>query len=70
MHGAEYAIATSRRDCPMAKPNGSGVIFCLWYAEAVLKFVKLNTAAQQREAVVQGRSLLLYRFRHNHREVV
>jgi hypothetical protein len=30
------------------------------YAEAVLKFVKLNTAAQQREAVVQGRSLLPY----------
>jgi hypothetical protein len=27
------------------------------YAEAVLKFVKLNTAAQQREAVVQGQSL-------------
>ncbi|MDR1290134.1 MAG: hypothetical protein LBK06_02920, partial [Planctomycetaceae bacterium] len=27
------------------------------YAEAVLKSVKLNTAAQQREAVVQGRSL-------------
>jgi hypothetical protein len=27
------------------------------YAEAVLKFTKLNTVAQQREAVVQGRSL-------------
>ncbi|MDR1290215.1 MAG: hypothetical protein LBK06_03345 [Planctomycetaceae bacterium] len=27
------------------------------YAQAVLKFVKLNTAAQQRGAVVQGRSL-------------
>ncbi|MDR1289582.1 MAG: hypothetical protein LBK06_00125 [Planctomycetaceae bacterium] len=26
-------------------------------AQAVLKFSKLNTAAQQREAVVQGRSL-------------
>ncbi|MDR1290132.1 MAG: hypothetical protein LBK06_02910 [Planctomycetaceae bacterium] len=34
------------------------------YAEAVLKFVKLNTAAQQREAVVQGRSLLPYRLRY------
>ncbi|MDR1291665.1 MAG: AAA family ATPase [Planctomycetaceae bacterium] len=31
--------------------------FFEWYAEAVLKSVKLNTAAQQREAVVQGRSL-------------
>jgi hypothetical protein len=27
------------------------------YAQAILKFTKLNTAAQQREAVVQGRSL-------------
>ncbi|MDR1291574.1 MAG: hypothetical protein LBK06_10270 [Planctomycetaceae bacterium] len=32
-----------------------------FYAEAVLKFAKLNTAAQQRGAVVQGRSLLPYR---------
>ncbi|MDR1290826.1 MAG: hypothetical protein LBK06_06460 [Planctomycetaceae bacterium] len=31
------------------------------YAEAVLKFAKLNTAAQQRGAVVQGRSLSPYR---------
>ncbi|MDR1290591.1 MAG: hypothetical protein LBK06_05260 [Planctomycetaceae bacterium] len=36
------------------------------YAEAVLKFAKLNTVAQQREAVVQGRSLLPYRLRYNH----
>ncbi|MDR1291170.1 MAG: hypothetical protein LBK06_08215 [Planctomycetaceae bacterium] len=40
----------------------------LVYAEAVLKytlkFAKLNTAAQQREAVVQGRSLLPYRLRY------
>ncbi|MDR1291397.1 MAG: hypothetical protein LBK06_09360 [Planctomycetaceae bacterium] len=36
----------------------------MWYAEAVLKFAKLNTAAQQREAVVQGRSLLPYRLRY------
>ncbi|MDR1290336.1 MAG: hypothetical protein LBK06_03955 [Planctomycetaceae bacterium] len=35
------------------------------YAEAVLKFAKQNTAAQQREAVVQGRSLLPYRLRYN-----
>ncbi|MDR1290200.1 MAG: hypothetical protein LBK06_03265, partial [Planctomycetaceae bacterium] len=35
------------------------------YAEAVLKFAKLNTAAQQREAIVQGRSLLPYRLRYN-----
>ncbi|MDR1291029.1 MAG: hypothetical protein LBK06_07505 [Planctomycetaceae bacterium] len=34
------------------------------YAEAVLKFAKLNTAAQQREAIVQGRSLLPYRLRY------
>ncbi|MDR0390467.1 MAG: hypothetical protein LBH59_01055 [Planctomycetaceae bacterium] len=34
------------------------------YAKAVLKFAKLNTAAQQREAVVQGRSLLPYRLRY------
>ncbi|MDR1289986.1 MAG: hypothetical protein LBK06_02170 [Planctomycetaceae bacterium] len=34
------------------------------YAKAVLKFAKLNTVAQQREAVVQGRSLLPYRLRY------
>ncbi|MDR1290580.1 MAG: hypothetical protein LBK06_05205 [Planctomycetaceae bacterium] len=34
------------------------------YAEAVLKFAKLNTAAQQREAIVQGRSLSPYRLRY------
>jgi hypothetical protein len=33
-------------------------------AKAVLKFVKLNTAAQQREAVTRGRSLLPYRLRY------
>ncbi|MDR1290908.1 MAG: redoxin domain-containing protein [Planctomycetaceae bacterium] len=36
----------------------------LLYAEAVLKFKKLNTAAQQRGAVVHGRSLLPYRLRY------
>ncbi|MDR1289733.1 MAG: hypothetical protein LBK06_00880 [Planctomycetaceae bacterium] len=36
-----------------------------YYAGAVLKFAKLNTAAQQREAVGQGRSLLPYRLRYN-----
>ncbi|MDR1291622.1 MAG: hypothetical protein LBK06_10515 [Planctomycetaceae bacterium] len=36
------------------------------YAKAVLKFAKLNTAAQQREAIVQGRSLLPYRLRYNY----
>ncbi|MDR1290432.1 MAG: hypothetical protein LBK06_04450 [Planctomycetaceae bacterium] len=30
-----------------------------------LKFAKLNTAAQQREAVVRGRSLLPYRLRYS-----
>ncbi|MDR1477815.1 MAG: hypothetical protein LBJ00_02620 [Planctomycetaceae bacterium] len=35
------------------------------YTEAVLKFLKLNTQAQQREAVVQGRSLSPYRLRYN-----
>ncbi|MDR1291364.1 MAG: hypothetical protein LBK06_09185 [Planctomycetaceae bacterium] len=39
-------------------------LFCDMYAEAVFKFAKLNTAAQQREAVVQGRSLLPYRLRY------
>ncbi|MDR1290958.1 MAG: hypothetical protein LBK06_07140 [Planctomycetaceae bacterium] len=39
---------------------------CGKYAEAVLKFAKLNTATQQREAVVQGRSLLPYRLRYIH----
>ncbi|MDR1479330.1 MAG: hypothetical protein LBJ00_10350 [Planctomycetaceae bacterium] len=33
--------------------------------QAVLKFPKLNTRAQQREAVVQGRSLSPYRPRYN-----
>ncbi|MDR1478779.1 MAG: hypothetical protein LBJ00_07535 [Planctomycetaceae bacterium] len=34
------------------------------YTEATLKFMELNTQAQQREAVVQGRSLLPYRLRY------
>ncbi|MDR1291343.1 MAG: hypothetical protein LBK06_09080 [Planctomycetaceae bacterium] len=34
------------------------------YAEAVLQFAMLNTAAQQREAIVRGRSLLPYRLRY------
>ncbi|MDR1478372.1 MAG: hypothetical protein LBJ00_05465 [Planctomycetaceae bacterium] len=38
-------------------------IMCL-YTEATLKFLKLNTQAQQREAVVQGRSLSPYRLRY------
>ncbi|MDR1290075.1 MAG: hypothetical protein LBK06_02620 [Planctomycetaceae bacterium] len=36
----------------------------MMYAETVLNFTKLNTQSQQREAVVQGRSLLSYRFRY------
>ncbi|MDR1290626.1 MAG: hypothetical protein LBK06_05440 [Planctomycetaceae bacterium] len=32
-----------------------------------MKFAKLNTAAQQREAIVQGRSLLPYRLRYTQR---
>ncbi|MDR1477583.1 MAG: xylulokinase [Planctomycetaceae bacterium] len=35
------------------------------YTEATLKFLKLNTQAQQREAVVQGRSLSPYQLRYN-----
>ncbi|MDR1480265.1 MAG: hypothetical protein LBJ00_15115 [Planctomycetaceae bacterium] len=34
------------------------------YTQAVLKFLKLNTQAQQREAVVRGRSLSPYRLRY------
>ncbi|MDR1142279.1 MAG: hypothetical protein LBL62_11340, partial [Planctomycetaceae bacterium] len=34
------------------------------YTKAVLKFAKLNTVAQQREAVTRGRSLLPYRLRY------
>ncbi|MDR1480457.1 MAG: hypothetical protein LBJ00_16100 [Planctomycetaceae bacterium] len=34
------------------------------YTEATLKFLKLNAQAQQREAVVQGRSLSPYRLRY------
>jgi hypothetical protein len=36
-----------------------------FYAKAVLKSAKLNTVAQQREAVTRGRSLLPYRLRYN-----
>ncbi|MDR1140672.1 MAG: hypothetical protein LBL62_03200 [Planctomycetaceae bacterium] len=39
--------------------------FHLFYAKVVLKFAKLNTVAQQREAVTRGRSLLPYRLRYN-----
>jgi hypothetical protein len=35
-----------------------------------LKFAKLNTAAQQREAVVQERSLLPYRLRYTKRFIL
>ncbi|MDR1480665.1 MAG: hypothetical protein LBJ00_17190 [Planctomycetaceae bacterium] len=35
-----------------------------YYTQAVLKFLKLNAQAQQREAVVQGRSLSPYRLRY------
>ncbi|MDR1291512.1 MAG: hypothetical protein LBK06_09955 [Planctomycetaceae bacterium] len=34
------------------------------YTEAVLKFQKLDTQAQQRGAVAQGRSLSPYRLRY------
>ncbi|MDR1478589.1 MAG: hypothetical protein LBJ00_06570 [Planctomycetaceae bacterium] len=34
------------------------------YTQAVLKFLKRNTQTQQREAVVQGRSLSPYRLRY------
>ncbi|MDR1478660.1 MAG: hypothetical protein LBJ00_06930 [Planctomycetaceae bacterium] len=34
------------------------------YTEDPLKFLKLNTQAQQREAVVQGRSLSPYRLQY------
>ncbi|MDR1478185.1 MAG: hypothetical protein LBJ00_04520 [Planctomycetaceae bacterium] len=34
------------------------------YTQVVLKFLKLNTQAQQREAVTQGRSLPPYRLRY------
>ncbi|MDR1141062.1 MAG: hypothetical protein LBL62_05160 [Planctomycetaceae bacterium] len=45
--------------------EGNSFIFGNFYTEAVLKFKKLNTQAQQREAVVQGRSLSPYRLRYN-----
>ncbi|MDR1478443.1 MAG: hypothetical protein LBJ00_05825 [Planctomycetaceae bacterium] len=34
------------------------------YTQAVLKFLKLDTQAQQRETVVQGRILSPYRLRY------
>ncbi|MDR1478996.1 MAG: hypothetical protein LBJ00_08640 [Planctomycetaceae bacterium] len=36
------------------------------YTKATLKFLKLNTETQQREVVVQGRSLSPYRLRYIH----
>ncbi|MDR1480967.1 MAG: hypothetical protein LBJ00_18745 [Planctomycetaceae bacterium] len=36
------------------------------YTEAVLKFPKLDTQTQQREAVVRGRSLSPYRLRYKY----
>jgi hypothetical protein len=38
----------------------------LYYTQAVLKFTKLITEAQQREAVTRGRSLLPYRLRYKY----
>ncbi|MDR1289603.1 MAG: hypothetical protein LBK06_00230 [Planctomycetaceae bacterium] len=40
------------------------------YAKAVLKFAKLNTVAQQREAVTRGRSLLPYRLRYKWTKII
>ncbi|MDR1480385.1 MAG: hypothetical protein LBJ00_15725 [Planctomycetaceae bacterium] len=37
------------------------------YTQATLKFTELNTQAQQREAVVQGRSLSPYWLRYKNR---
>ncbi|MDR1140718.1 MAG: hypothetical protein LBL62_03430 [Planctomycetaceae bacterium] len=37
------------------------------YTQAVLKFTKLITEAQQREAVTRGRSLLPYRLRYSYK---
>ncbi|MDR1478777.1 MAG: hypothetical protein LBJ00_07525 [Planctomycetaceae bacterium] len=37
------------------------------YTETTLKSLKLNTQTQQREAVVQGRSLSPYRLRYRNR---
>ncbi|MDR1480525.1 MAG: hypothetical protein LBJ00_16460 [Planctomycetaceae bacterium] len=45
-------------ECSLVK-NYTLIVTYLNYTEATLKFLKLNTQAQQREAVVQGRSLLL-----------
>ncbi|MDR1480881.1 MAG: hypothetical protein LBJ00_18305 [Planctomycetaceae bacterium] len=39
-------------------------MYCSCYTQAVLKFLKLNTQAQQREAVTQRRSLSPYRLRY------
>jgi hypothetical protein len=44
-------------------------LFFYNYAQAVLKFTKLNTAAQQHETVVQERSLSPYRLRYNIEEI-
>ncbi|MDR1480395.1 MAG: hypothetical protein LBJ00_15775 [Planctomycetaceae bacterium] len=56
---AGLAIITSRSGCFGVKPiahTGYG-IKTQCYTQAVLKFPKLNTQAQQREMVVQGRNL-------------
>ncbi|MDR1478893.1 MAG: hypothetical protein LBJ00_08120 [Planctomycetaceae bacterium] len=37
-----------------------------YYTQTVLKFPKLDTQSQQREAVVQGRSPSPYRLRYAH----
>ncbi|MDR1479560.1 MAG: hypothetical protein LBJ00_11530 [Planctomycetaceae bacterium] len=39
-------------------------MFGVFYTQATIKFIELNTQAQQREAVVQGRSLSPYRLRY------
>ncbi|MDR1382868.1 MAG: hypothetical protein LBJ67_03330 [Planctomycetaceae bacterium] len=68
---AEHTSVASRSDCLMVRSAANtsfGVIFVLFvfwgtctfateYAQAVLKFPKLDTQTQEREAVAQGRSL-------------
>ncbi|MDR1479604.1 MAG: hypothetical protein LBJ00_11755 [Planctomycetaceae bacterium] len=52
---------TARDGCGILRLN---ILDCSILYQATLKFVERNTQAQQREAVVQGRSLLPYRLRY------
>jgi hypothetical protein len=60
-----FALEQPRHVVTIACSNSRILKRIQYYAKAVLKSAKLNTVAQQIEAVTRGQSLLPYRLRYN-----